>query len=183
MNERVIEVKNIYGYLIIAFPLLLIGAWLMTDRDGKDYQMRLESIGGHALYNYWSLSEEIIQLKELNREALTDAIGQLNDLEIHANVIDNAMNQEILEPIAHQLITIMSGLKEKHGQTGAFTEEDKHLYQQVISDMEAMQEAMLKIFYKPDSKEGGEVLIEVKDVSELSAIHDRLVERSGALAK
>ncbi|BAQ10673.1 putative membrane protein [Bacillus sp. OxB-1] len=49
MNERVIEVKNIYGYLMIAFPLLLIGAWLMTDKDGKDYRMRLESVVGFAL--------------------------------------------------------------------------------------------------------------------------------------
>ncbi|WP_269447804.1 hypothetical protein [Bacillus sp. OxB-1] len=41
--------KNIYGYLMIAFPLLLIGAWLMTDKDGKDYRMRLESVVGFAL--------------------------------------------------------------------------------------------------------------------------------------
>ncbi|MEK3934918.1 hypothetical protein MKY41_06315 [Sporosarcina sp. FSL W7-1349] len=175
--------KNIYGYLIIAFPLLLIGAWLMTGMDGKDYQMRLENIVGHSLYNYWNLSEEIIQQKELKGEALTDAIGHLNDMVIHANVIDNATSQEILEPIAHQLIAIISGLKEKHGQTGEFTKEDKHLYQQVIADMEAMQEIMLKIFYKPNSKKGGEVLIEVKDVSELSTIHDRLVESSAMLAK
>lgn len=104
-------------------------------------------------------------------------------MEIHATVIDTATGQEILKPIAHQLIDMMSGLKEKHGQTGEFTEEEKLLYQQVIADMEAMQKIMPKLFYKPNSKEGGEVLIEVKDISELSAIHARLVERSTELAK
>lgn len=154
------------GVLVLIFALFALN----YKTDGQEAKERLESIEGSSLYQVSTGYDELISRMEVEGGS-TDWQGirnELKQIEGHSTVIDQAVGEEVLSPVAKNLSLIVEKMEK----------EDKVL-PEVIEEIRTLQSEMEKVYYVPESTEGAKPTLDIEDPKELKKINKRLSALTG----
>ncbi|MFJ3387808.1 hypothetical protein [Lysinibacillus sp. NPDC086135] len=166
-------------YLIFMTLILVIIAVLIIysyKTEGEEAKVTLESVVGNSLFKLLDNYDTILSKKELSIDSIKEIDKNLTSIEVSSGVIDLAVGQELLSPIANSLLKIMSDLKDRYDKSEQFSEQDKEKYKKAIAEIDAMIPLIYKVYYDPNSKEGAEPKLEIENFDELKTINIRIVE-------
>jgi hypothetical protein len=158
--------------------LVIITALIISSykTDGEDAKVTLESVVGNSLFKLLDNYDAILLTKELSIDSIKEINKNLTSIEVSSGVIDLAVGQELLSPIANNLLKIMNDLENNYIKNEQFTEQDKEKYQKAITEIDIMIPLIHEIYYVPNSKEGAEPKLEIENFGELKNVNNRLVE-------
>lgn len=167
------------SYMIfMALVLVIITMLIITSykTEGQEAKVTLESVVGNSLFKLLDNYDAILSTKELSIDSLKEIDGNLISIEVSSGVIDLAVGQELLSPIANNLLKIMNDLENRYYKNKQFTELDKEKYQKAITEIDTMIPLIYKVYYVPNSKEGAEPKLQIENFDELKTLNNRLVE-------
>ncbi|TKI63270.1 hypothetical protein FC756_18395 [Lysinibacillus mangiferihumi] len=167
-------------FYMIFMPLSLVIITVLIifsyKTDGENAKVTLESVVGNSLFKLLDNYEAIHSTKELSIDSIKEINVNLTSIEVTSGVIDLAVGQELLSPIANNLLKIMKDLENNYDQNKQFTEQDKEKYQKAITEIGVMISLIHEIYYVPNSKEGAEPKLKIENFGELKTVNNRLVE-------
>jgi len=164
--------------IFMALCLVIITVLIIFSykTDGEDAKVTLESVVGNSLFKLLDNYETIHSKKELSIDSIKEINGNLISIEVSSGVIDLAVGQELLSPIANNLLKIMKDLENNYNQNKQFTEQDKEKYKKAMEEVDTMIPLIQEIYYVPNSKEGAEPKLKIENFGELKTVNNRLVE-------
>lgn len=166
-------------YMIFMALILVIITILIIyshKTEGEEARVTLESVVGNSLFKLLDNYDAILSTKELSIDSIKEIDKNLTSIEVSSGVVDLAVGQELLSPIANNLLKIMNDLENRYYKNKQFTEQDKEKYHKAIAEIDTMIPLIYKIYYVPNSKEGAEPKLEIENFDELKTVNNRLVE-------
>lgn len=166
-------------YLIFMTLILVIITVLIIysyKTEGEEAKVTLESVVGNSLFKLLDNYDAILSKKELSIDFIKEIDKNLTSIEVSSGVIDLAVGQELLSPIANNLLKIMNDLEDRYDKSEQFTEQDKEKYKKAIAEIDTMIPLIYKVYYVPNSKEGAEPKLEIEDFDGLKTVNNRLIE-------
>ncbi len=170
--------KNILIYFGLAL-LLLISAITISNYEtkGEKATKRLESILSSSLLNLWNDYDNIhkYSTNELSIESVREINKKLSSIEIYSNVIDEAVSQNLLNPIAKNLRNIVKDIENNYDKNGKFTLQDGENYRNVLAEVNNILQLISEIYYVSESTEGSKPTLKIKKFDELKKLNHRLI--------
>jgi len=167
------------SYMIFMALILVIITVLIIfsyKTEGEEAKVTLESVVGNSLFKLLDNYDAILSTKELSIDSIREIDKNLTSIEVSSGVIDLAVGQELLIPIANNLLKIMNDLENRYYKNKQFTEQDKEKYQKAITEIDTMIPLIYKVYYVPNSKEGAEPKLQIENFDELKTLNNRLIE-------
>ncbi|MCY9549626.1 hypothetical protein [Lysinibacillus xylanilyticus] len=167
------------SYMIFMALILVIITVLIIfsyKTEGEEAKVTLESVVGNSLFKLLDNYDAILSSKELSIDSIREIDKNLTSIEVSSGVIDLAVGQELLSPIANNLLKIMNDLENRYYKNKQFTEQDKEKYQKAITEIDTMIPLIYKVYYVPNSKEGAEPKLQIENFDELKTLNNRLIE-------
>lgn len=167
-----------YYTVFIVLTLLIISIFIVSSykTEGEEIKIRLESIVGSSLFKLLDNYDAILATGELSIDSIKKINKNLTSIEISSDVIDQAVNQELLSPIARNLTKIVNDLENNYNKNKQFNEQDNEKYQKIITEINNIIPLIQEIYYVPNSKEGAEPKLEIENFDELKTVNNRLAE-------
>ncbi|MGE7929922.1 hypothetical protein [Lysinibacillus xylanilyticus] len=159
--------------ILVIITVLIISSY---KTEGEEAKVTLESVVGNSLFKLLDNYDAILSTKELSIDSIKEIDKNLTSIEVSSGVIDLAVGQELLNPIANNLLKIMNDLENRYYKNKQFTEQDKEKYQKAITEIDTMIPLIYKVYYVPNSKEGAEPKLQIENFDELKTINNRLIE-------
>lgn len=159
--------------------LVLICTVLLIEHQKKVEQgtkMTLQSILGTSLFQIWSHYTDMLELKSepLHEARIEEMRLKLAAIEAYSKTADEAVRSQLLNPIAAKLLVLTDSIRESYAENGEFSEEDVEKYAIIMRDSEELIPLLYKVYYVPESVEGGEVTLDISDYDELVVLNNRL---------
>lgn len=169
--------KKFYMFFV-ALILVIITALIVSSykTEGEDAKVTLESVVGNSLFKLLDNYDAILSKKELSIESIKEINKNLTSIEASSDVVDLAVGQELLSPIANNLLKIMADLENSYDKNEQFNEQDQEKYKKAMEEIDTMIPLIQEIYYVPDSKEGAEVKLKIENFGELKTVNNRLSE-------
>jgi len=159
--------------ILVIITVLIISSY---KTEGEEAKVTLESVVGNSLFKLLDNYDAILSTKELSIDSIKEIDKNLTSIEVSSGVIDLAVGQELLNPIANNLLKIMNDLENRYYKNKQFTEQDKEKYQKAIIEIDTMIPLIYKVYYVPNSKEGAEPKLQIENFDELKTLNNRLIE-------
>ncbi|WP_313800827.1 hypothetical protein [Cytobacillus sp.] len=165
--------KKRIGYIAGGF-LVILAIFISFQLNKDSSKLSLEAVLGNSVYNAWEGLNEIIEdsTEEITMESVNEMNENLISVQAYANVIDRIEEEDLLLPIASNLLNIGRDIEENHKKNGKFTDIDKKKYKVIVEETKKVITQIYKVYYVPDSE--GKVKLEIQNFKELENINDRL---------
>lgn len=165
--------KKVYAIFSTTIILILILAIIFSTNTNKS-ELSLESVGGSSIYKIWEGYDMIREnsSEDFTIEAITELKENLISIEAYSNVVDNIVSEDLLQPIAANLLDINKNIEGNYKKNGELTEIDKESYTTINNEIKNILPLINKVYYIP--KKEGRIRLEIKDFEELEDINIRL---------
>jgi hypothetical protein len=168
--------KILLGLLIL---LLIFSAGILYSRLKKnddEMKMKVEGIVGSSLFKIWNNYNSILE-NETNMmtiERINDIYVKLSVIEAYSDIVGHAVNTQLLTPISVDMKAITESIQKSYEENKEFTVLDQTKYATLTKEITELIPLINKVYYVPETIEGGKITLHVNNKEELLEFSDEL---------
>lgn len=166
----------LWGLIIF---LLIFSASLLYSHQKKidvGMKMKVEGLVGSSLFKIWSNYNSILEYgtDKLTIEHINDIYVRLSVIEAYSDIVGRSVNTQLLTPISADMKAITESIQKSYEENKEFTELDQTKYATLTKEITMLIPLIYKVYYVPETIEGGKVTLQVNNKEELVAFRDEL---------